>query len=76
MKTKELIERGFAALPPPSASPTIQTTPKRPAAAAAPLVTPSSAEGPVVKTNPVPEQSSTAKDQTVIFRVIPPEKKP
>ena len=66
LKAIELIERGFAALPPakPGAS----------AAVAAPAKT---AEIPTVKTDKttpaVPEQSSTGKDSGFTFRVTPPK---
>ena len=69
LKTIELIERGFAT--PPAAVPVVKTD------------APTSAPGPAmptVKTEKAAaataEQSSTAKEPVLIFRVIPPEKKP
>lgn len=81
VKTKELIERGFAALPPAGTAPVIVTTPSptvvtTPGAKPPAKSTATPAEAPTVKTTPPPEQSSTAKDPAVTFRVIPPEKKP
>lgn len=62
LKTIELIERGFAALPAavaapakPAEIPTVKTDKSVP---------------------PTPEQSSTSKDSGLNFRVIPPQKKP
>jgi len=80
IKVAELIERGFAGLP--AALPTAKAAGTTPAAPAKP------GEVPTVKTDktlaaptrPEPavttEQSSTAKEPAVTFRVIPPEKKP
>jgi D-alanyl-D-alanine carboxypeptidase (penicillin-binding protein 5/6) len=68
VKARELLERGFAMLPPPP--PVIKTgtppeaEPKR------------SATVPTVKTDKSAEQSSTPAEPMVKFRVIPPEKKP
>jgi len=77
VKARELLERGFTSLPPaplPAA---------KAAAPAAPVAVPARPGAPVptVKTDKAPpppaaEQSSTPKEPTVIFRVIPPEKKP
>jgi D-alanyl-D-alanine carboxypeptidase len=69
LKAIELIERGFAALP--ATLPAVKTVGPAAAAPAKPT------EVPTVKTDKTPaEQSSTAKEPTVTFRVIPPEKKP
>ena len=69
LKTIELIERGFAT--PPAAVPVVKTD--APASAPGPAM-------PTVKTEKAAaataEQSSTAKEPVLIFRVIPPEKKP
>jgi D-alanyl-D-alanine carboxypeptidase len=73
LKVAELIERGFAALPaaPPAAKPGASRPPAAPA---------NPAEIPTVKTDKsapaAPEQSSTANDSTLTFRVIPPKKNP
>jgi D-alanyl-D-alanine carboxypeptidase len=72
LKTVELIERGFAALPAAAqTAPTIAGSPD-------PASPPGSA--PTLKTAPVstnqPEQTSTAADASFTFRVIPPDKKP
>ncbi len=71
LRTIELIERGFAALP--ATLPALQ--PARPPAAAPAT----SVEMPTVKTDKTApfagEQSSPAKESALTFRVIPPEKK-
>ncbi len=68
LKAIELIERGFAALPPAVAAATPTDSPAKPA------------EMPTVRTdkNPpaAPEQSSTNPDAGLTFRIIPPPKKP
>lgn len=70
LKTIELIDRGFAALP---AGPVVVRT-----AAPAPSAPSPSATLPVVKTDPAPaeQQTSTPAEPMFKFRVIPPEKKP
>ncbi len=67
VKTKELVERGFAALP-------ANLSPAKPGGPAAKPAAP--AAMPTVKTDKTVEQNSTAKDPVITFRVIPPEKKP
>lgn len=68
LKVAELIERGFAALP------TVKT------GAVVAVAPANTAEMPTVKTErttaSTPEQSSTASEPMLTFRVIPPEKKP
>jgi D-alanyl-D-alanine carboxypeptidase len=71
LKTIELIEQGFAALPAARADKSAGPTP-----ANAPA---NSADMPTVKTEkvaPPAEQNSTAAEPTFTFRVIPPPKKP
>jgi len=80
-KVMELVEKGFAAtaatLPAgkptaaPAKPPTTVAKPSLPAAKPA-----APAEMPTVKTDKSVEQNSTPKEPVVIFRVIPPEKKP
>jgi len=67
LKVMELVEKGFSA--PVTTLPVVRTalTPAKPAPAA-PI--------PTVKTDKGVEQNSTPKEPVVIFRVIPPEKKP
>ena len=72
LKSIELIERGFAALPAaasqPAALPTVSTAPPTTAA-----------EVPTVKTDKIgaaAEQNSTAAEPPFTFRVTPPQKKP
>jgi len=74
LKVMELLERGFASPPAPAPLPTVKTD----AATAAPAPT---VALPTVKTDktaaPAPAgESSTAKEPTLTFRVIPPTKKP
>ncbi|AOS43899.1 D-alanyl-D-alanine carboxypeptidase DacF precursor [Lacunisphaera limnophila] len=78
VKARELLERGFATVPP--AMPVVSVAAPAPAPAAPPA---KAAPMPTVKTvpaDPAPaaraEQASTPKEPVVIFRVIPPEKKP
>jgi D-alanyl-D-alanine carboxypeptidase (penicillin-binding protein 5/6) len=68
VKARELLERGFAAVPP--ASPVIKmgTPPRQEPKESSPI--------PTVKTDKSVEQSSTPTEPMVKFRVIPPEKKP
>ncbi len=79
VKARELLERGFAAQP---ASLPVLTPPARhPASAGQPKGPRATPVEPTVRTDksipaPPAEQSSTPKEPTVIFRVIPPEKKP
>lgn len=76
VKTKELAERGFSALPAGSLA-TVKTS-AAPAASSRPAPQP---EIKTVKTDKTVapkagDPSSTSKEPPVIFRVIPPEKKP
>jgi D-alanyl-D-alanine carboxypeptidase (penicillin-binding protein 5/6) len=68
VKARELLERGFAVLPPPA--PVIK------AGAPPPAEPKRSTTVPTVKTDKSAEQSSTPAEPVVKFRVIPPEKKP
>jgi D-alanyl-D-alanine carboxypeptidase (penicillin-binding protein 5/6) len=71
LKAVELIERGFAALP--ASVPTLKT------GAVGVSSQTDAREIPTIKTEKAPvaaEQSSTAKEPVLTFRVIPPEKKP
>ena len=83
VKTKELIERGFASLPPPKLGGTVSSgpgpagpgrPPDKPAPAAASPAT-GEAPMPTVKTEhaPAPEQSSTDKEPMFKFQVTPPK---
>ncbi len=67
VKTKELVERGFAALPVNLTAGKVAAGPVKPAPTTG---------IPTVKTEKSAEQNSTAKDPVITFRVIPPEKKP
>jgi len=75
LKAIDLIERGFAALPPAVAA-------AKAAPATVPLADPAKpSEITTVRTDKAaaptaPEQSSTTKDPGLTFRVIPPQKKP
>lgn len=76
LKVMELLERGFASAPVAAALPTVKTD----GAAAAPV---QPAALPTVRTDKTPApapapagESSTAKEPTLTFRVIPPTKKP
>ncbi len=72
-KVMELVGKGFAA--PAAPIPAVKTT----APAAKPLTAaaqPAPAGMPTVKTDKSVEQISTPKEPVVVFRVIPPEKKP
>jgi D-alanyl-D-alanine carboxypeptidase (penicillin-binding protein 5/6) len=80
-KVMELVEKGFAV--PAPAMPAVKTTPAaaKPSTPVAKPGTPATkpaapAEIPTVKTDKSVEQNSTPKPPPVIFRVIPPEKKP
>jgi D-alanyl-D-alanine carboxypeptidase len=78
LKAIELVEQGFAALP-ALAAPVVVKTGAAAAPMAARAATPAAVTTvPTVKTDKAPaqEQSSTPKEPLVIFRVIPPEKKP
>lgn len=68
VKARELLERGFAALP--AAGPAVVKTGPTPA-----VVPGKPGEVPTVKTDKA-EQSSTPTEPLLKFRVIPPEKKP
>lgn len=68
VKARELLERGFAALP--AAGPAVVKTGPAPA-----VVPGKPGEVPTVKTDKT-EQSSTPTEPLLKFRVIPPEKKP
>ena len=79
LKVAELIERGFAALP--AALPTVKTgEPAAPALAKNTGMPTVKTERTALSARPEPaeraEQSSTAKEPVVTFRVIPPEKTP
>lgn len=74
LKSIELIERGFAALPAATSQPAVLPTVSTAAATAAPAV-----EIPTVqtdKTSAAAEQNSTAAEPVFTFRVTPPQKKP
>lgn len=70
LKVIELLERGFALQP--AALPTVKTE----APTAPPAPPPALPTVKTEKTPPPAEQSSTAKEPGLIFRVIPPSKKP
>jgi D-alanyl-D-alanine carboxypeptidase len=77
LKVMELLERGFASQPAPAPLPTVKTD----GAAVPPAQPPASL--PTVKTDKPPApapapagETSTAKEPTLTFRVIPPTKKP
>jgi D-alanyl-D-alanine carboxypeptidase (penicillin-binding protein 5/6) len=82
VKTKELIEMGFAsgkltafAPPAPARPPTASPAPVASAARSAPVpVVRPAAPAPPVSAPPAAQQTSTATQPTVVFRVIPPTK--
>ena len=80
LKTIELIERGFATQPASVAVVKAEATAGTPPALApeAPTIKPDKSPALAARPEPVEraEQSSTAKEPALIFRVIPPQKKP
>jgi D-alanyl-D-alanine carboxypeptidase (penicillin-binding protein 5/6) len=81
LKMMELVERGFASLPPvPSVktATTATTSAASPAhvAPAAKSAAPAPASIPTVKTAPAPQQASTPAEPVVTFKVIPPPSTP
>ncbi len=68
LKMMELVERGFASLPP---IPSVKTG----ATATMPAATPAK-PGTTVKAAPAAQQSSTTAEPVVTFKVTPPSKKP
>lgn len=74
LKSIELIERGFAALPAATGQPAVLPTVSTGAATATPVVEIPSVQ--TDKTNAAAEQNSTATEPVFTFRVTPPQKKP